>query len=234
MKLRQAFTLIELLVVIAIIAILAAILFPVFAKAKQAAKKTADLSNFKQMATAFYIYASDNDDRSIVVAHDQEDRWFESLYPYVKNREVFRSPAYQRKDVRDHENNLVSPESDYSINGLFSHGRSLTESSRPAEQIVIAIRGIDEFDVDYHPWPESATTNPGTTDWDDLALYVGSEAPGEPVEDWFRERLEMTPWDNGSNYAFLDGHAKFMRWTQTIQAPLPGYHNVDRFTEILD
>jgi len=60
---RRAFTLIELLVVIAIIAILAAILFPVFAQAKEAAKKTAALSNVKQTATAFMIYTSDYDDQ---------------------------------------------------------------------------------------------------------------------------------------------------------------------------
>ncbi|MBS1708949.1 MAG: prepilin-type N-terminal cleavage/methylation domain-containing protein [Armatimonadetes bacterium] len=59
---RKAFTLIELLVVIAIIAILAAILFPVFAQAKVAAKKTADLSNLKQIGTSVMIYMSDNDD----------------------------------------------------------------------------------------------------------------------------------------------------------------------------
>ena len=59
---RRAFTLLELLVVIAIIAILAAILFPVFAQAKVAAKKTADLSNMKNIATASMIYSSDADD----------------------------------------------------------------------------------------------------------------------------------------------------------------------------
>jgi prepilin-type N-terminal cleavage/methylation domain-containing protein len=59
---KKAFTLIELLVVIAIIAILAAILFPVFAQAKEAAKKTADLSNVKQLGTGTAIYLSDNDD----------------------------------------------------------------------------------------------------------------------------------------------------------------------------
>lgn len=59
---KRAFTLIELLVVIAIIAILAAILFPVFAQAKEAAKKTQTLSNFKQVGTSAAIYLSDSDD----------------------------------------------------------------------------------------------------------------------------------------------------------------------------
>ncbi len=59
---RRAFTLIELLVVIAIIAILAAILFPVFAQAKEAAKKTQTLSNFKQTATGMIMYSADADD----------------------------------------------------------------------------------------------------------------------------------------------------------------------------
>ena len=60
---KRAFTLIELLVVIAIIAILAAILFPVFAQAKEAAKKTVTLSNAKQLGTAFNIYSTDSDDQ---------------------------------------------------------------------------------------------------------------------------------------------------------------------------
>jgi len=62
MRKTRAFTLIELLVVIAIIAILAAILFPVFAQAKEAAKKTATLSNFKQTGTATIVYSADSDD----------------------------------------------------------------------------------------------------------------------------------------------------------------------------
>jgi prepilin-type N-terminal cleavage/methylation domain-containing protein/prepilin-type processing-associated H-X9-DG protein len=92
---RKAFTLIELLVVIAIIAILAAILFPVFAQAKEAAKKTQDLSNQKNVATATFMYQSDVDDtfpRHVYGAPnrnlsgwDAPITWRDAIMPYVKN-----------------------------------------------------------------------------------------------------------------------------------------------------
>ncbi len=96
---RKAFTLIELLVVIAIIAILAAILFPVFAQAKEAAKKTACLSNDKQMATALYMYASDNDDMLCQTSwesdatHPYQVHWSFLMQPYIKNFDMFRCPS---------------------------------------------------------------------------------------------------------------------------------------------
>ena len=91
---RKAFTLIELLVVIAIIAILAAILFPVFAQAKQAAKKTQDLSNVKNIGLGFMLYQGDVDDTlpfNRVVANGADWwtnrmlNWKDLTYPYIKN-----------------------------------------------------------------------------------------------------------------------------------------------------
>ncbi|MGV3617772.1 MAG: prepilin-type N-terminal cleavage/methylation domain-containing protein [Fimbriimonas sp.] len=86
---RRGFTLIELLVVIAIIAILAAILFPVFAQAKAAAKKTAALSNLKQLGTATFLYMGDYDDWV-------SRKWWDmhvDMLPYTKNVDIFLDPA---------------------------------------------------------------------------------------------------------------------------------------------
>ena len=111
---RRAFTLIELLVVIAIIAILAAILFPVFAQAKEAAKKTACLSNTKQIALGLYMYAGDVDDTLPNTSWQQDNaatgakygtynpqnpngtyqvHWTFLIQPYIKNWNIFVCPS---------------------------------------------------------------------------------------------------------------------------------------------
>src|SRR5260370_24945867 len=108
---RRGFTLIELLVVIAIIAILAAILFPVFAQAREKARQTSCLSNRNQLGKAAMMYAQDYDE--LLVPHrtvnttnplvgpypanqanvDDRTFWCILLQPYVKNLQVFRSPS---------------------------------------------------------------------------------------------------------------------------------------------
>ena len=106
----KAFTLIELLVVIAIIAILAAILFPVFAQAKLAAKKTQDLSNTKQVTLGIMIYVGDSDDVfpkastwDGASAYGNQYEWSSVLCvgPYTKNTDLLKAPVDSINQTHD-------------------------------------------------------------------------------------------------------------------------------------
>lgn len=91
---RKAFTLIELLVVIAIIAILAAILFPVFAQAREKARQTACLAHSRQLGTAVHMYAQDYDETLPLYWYGvQIGYWHVALQPYIKNAQLFICPS---------------------------------------------------------------------------------------------------------------------------------------------
>jgi prepilin-type N-terminal cleavage/methylation domain-containing protein/prepilin-type processing-associated H-X9-DG protein len=146
---RSGFTLIELLVVIAIIAILAAILFPVFAQAKQAAKKTADLSNIKQIGTSLAIYEGDSDDvppliRAGASLHPpygscsapygnchQTESIVGDLDPYVKSHAIWKSP----QDSLTHCDSSSSAEpggcTDKQTGGAVSYAPTLNNQLNP-------------------------------------------------------------------------------------------------------
>ena len=92
----SAFTLIELLVVIAIIAILAAILFPVFAQAREKARQSACLSNLKQIGTGMMMYVQDYDETYPMTLYsagnntiNQQNSWRTQIHPYIKNQACF-------------------------------------------------------------------------------------------------------------------------------------------------
>ena len=91
---NRAFTLIELLVVIAIIAILAAILFPVFAQAREKARQTSCLSNTKQLGTSLAMYTQDFDE-TVVLALEWNDWsiWTDRVQPYMKNWDIMYCPS---------------------------------------------------------------------------------------------------------------------------------------------
>ena len=103
---RKAFTLIELLVVIAIISILAAILFPVFARARENARRASCQSNLKQIALGFLMYAQDYDERLPTTTNNisgtflwpngvtnTRSYWNLKVYPYVKNMQIYSCPS---------------------------------------------------------------------------------------------------------------------------------------------
>jgi prepilin-type N-terminal cleavage/methylation domain-containing protein/prepilin-type processing-associated H-X9-DG protein len=96
-----AFTLIELLVVIAIIAILAAILFPVFGRARENARRSSCTSNMKQMGLAVMMYSQDNDGRYPMASNTDGSgrRWPDYILPYVKNSQLFVCPSVGGSDV---------------------------------------------------------------------------------------------------------------------------------------
>ena len=91
---RKGFTLIELLVVIAIIAILAAILFPVFARAREKARQSSCLSNVKQLMIAFHMYAQDYDEKTCLTLYGPDNcGWPYTFEAYIKNEEILTCPS---------------------------------------------------------------------------------------------------------------------------------------------
>ena len=103
---RRGFTLIELLVVIAIIAILAAILFPVFARARENARRASCMSNLKQIGLGLLQYTQDYDEKLPMSAHPSTEPfpnrpsqsgtywlWWHMIYPYVKSEQIFNCPS---------------------------------------------------------------------------------------------------------------------------------------------
>ncbi len=115
--LGRGFTLIELLVVIAIIAILAAILFPVFARAREAARKSSCQSNLKQIGTAFAMYVQDYDQAyphfgggDFPITTNPRRHWPSAVFPYIKNRQVYKCPSdiWRNAAVSYNGNNYMS------------------------------------------------------------------------------------------------------------------------------
>ena len=115
---RKAFTLIELLVVIAIIAILAAVLFPVFGRARENARRSSCQSNLKQIGIAVMQYRQDYDATMPMIRYydttDQSGWWMNSLQPYMKSYQILKCPS----DTTNTEPGPTVAFSSYAVNGL--------------------------------------------------------------------------------------------------------------------
>jgi len=196
--LRKGFTLIELLVVIAIIAILAAILFPVFARAREKARQTSCLSNAKQINLGILMYAQDYDEILPVASHWPDGQggytyWNQSLEPYVKNDQIFRCPSNANRPLGygwNYQNFGY-----YSSGGSFSGGPStpLAQVQQPAETILIGDNPDDGY------WGAGWQYIYGPTQ-----VVNATDPEQDGVGNVSRRH------NGGGNYAYCDGHAKWL------------------------
>ncbi|MBC8101143.1 MAG: DUF1559 domain-containing protein [Cytophagales bacterium] len=209
----SGFTLIELLVVIAILAILAALLFPVFAQAREKARQSSCASNLRQIAMAGLMYAQDYDETLPVYTYDYRTYWVGYkasssvlmdksrglITPYIQSGEIQRCPSYTDGE------NLGG--TGYGINSQLTFTQAtfgkatpsaLAELSQPAETIFFGEAGIPGFPV------------PG---------IIGETIQIDPPYFWPLPTIHFRH-QGFSNFAFCDGHLKPIK-REAFAAPLP-------------
>lgn len=207
---RRGFTLIELLVVIAIIAVLAALLFPVFAQAREKARSISCLSNLSQLGKASLMYAEDYDGmylphclRNLADFNEHPSAfWYELAMPYVKNTQVIVCPSH-RGNAGGHnyvgsygyvcDGFTLDPTDVNFTNTPFGGLGALAAINYPAEYIMLGETTAALCRV--------------------CPLYHTHAEPAAPPV-W---PVQCTRHHGGSNYLFYDGHAKWLKYEQTLK-----------------
>ncbi|MFN4032940.1 MAG: DUF1559 domain-containing protein [Fimbriimonadales bacterium] len=230
---KFGFTLIELLVVIAIIAVLAAILFPVFAQAREKARQMQCMSNCRQIGLAFRMYTDDHDGYFPMSYHAADNSgvfaWTHRVQPYIKSRDIYRCPSDHSKHwdgdyespipfVGRNRRRLTS----YYYNSWFRESKPYAYEiavDKVSEVILFAEASPDVSPLNdhFHSWcwgPEE------TWDRDHCYPHWWRQYYWDPVKNETTE-LNLRVHNGGANYIYLDFHAKWRRWEQVWWQRLP-------------
>lgn len=246
MRRSKGFTLIELLVVIAIIAILAAILFPVFAQAREKARAISCVSNEKQMGTAIMMYTQDYDETfPMGLDTNWHNSWAVTTQPYIKNYGVYRCPDDTKKDqaftwlagwsgigISYGANGLIDNSNGNVVKGVFTpmdqtwlgHSQTLGAVNKVAETVMVtdkhnADASLNGADGNNSDWYGSCFVG---VDWWDWA------APGEIPDGTRSATIAFPKGPDGAvsahhtllaNFLMADGHVKAMRPSATNPDP---------------
>lgn len=219
---KGGFTLIELLVVIAIIAVVAAILFPVFASAREKARQTMCASNERNLALAFMQYTQDYDERFPLMGYPTSDPpyfnlgWHDLIDPYCKSTRVWLCPSSTLPQF----DSSGKPTSDFGYNIYYLDGVKLDFSNYDSPGVTLAQINLPTETVLLTDAAASMTSFCGP---DGKHLLPPSQ-PNAPC--WGRPAAIHT---GGVNVAWTDGHLKWMLPSQfyTGQAPVDRYFDLD-------
>ena len=226
---RTGFTLIELLVVIAIIAILAAILFPVFQKVRENARRTACLSNEKQLGLGFIQYTQDYDETLPMGNRNGGSGWAQQIYSYVKSVGVYHCP-----DDSSSQGALVSYAYNPNVTPLQTGGQILAISQYTAPAKTVLLSEVNTNAGYFLCGDSISPATPMSIQMENsspianglvevsafgyifnlagvCAHYVGGPLSGESQAVYSSGPGDQARHNGGANYLLADGHAKWLR-----------------------